>query len=201
MDMRIRQWKALDYFDPAPVLIGLRDYERSGALQDVPYEVASLRTRELKPYGERRQCAMFAYLMGRVTGTFVSVAYCEASDYDAVMHHRVGDEIRFVPVQMKELPPSFLPFTKDLQGLIDGLKDKYPTSSDLTVAVYVNRDVSFRVQHLDLSGLNLGALWLFGGCDQTGDTWRVIGNLLSGNCRTEVFGYPAREAAADGSVG
>lgn len=190
MEMRIREWKALDYFDPSTILISLREYERSGALQGVPYEVASLRTRELKPYGERRQCAMFAYLMGRVTQTFVSVAYCESSDYDAVMQYRVGDEVRFVPVQMKELPPSFLPYTKDLQGLIDGLADKYPTSSDLTVAVYLNRDVTFRVQDLNLSRLNLGALWLFGGCDSTGDAWRVIGNLLSDTCSTEVFDYP-----------
>lgn len=191
MEMRIREWMKLDYFDPSPILIALREYERGGALQGVPYEVASLRTRELKPYGERRQCAMFAYLMGRVTQTFVSVAYCEASDYDAVMHHRVGDEVRFVPVQMKELVPSFLPYTKDLQGLIDGLSDKYPTSSDLTVAVYLNRDVTFQLQDLDLSRLNLGALWLFGGCDSTGQAWRVIGNLLSDTCSTAVFDYPA----------
>lgn len=188
--MRVREWIKLDYFDPSAVLIALRNYERSGALQGVTYEVASLRTRELKPYGERRQCAMFAYLMGQVTNTLVSVAYCEASDYDAVMRHRVGDEVRFVPVQMKELTPSFLPSKKDLQGIIDGLRDKYPTSSDLTVAIHLNRDVTFRLQELDLSRLNLGALWLFGGCDSTGDAWRVIGNLLSDTCEARIFNYP-----------
>lgn len=192
MNVRLREWMKLAYYDPVPLLISLREFQLSGALDGVPYEIAALRTRELKPYLEMRQCAMFAYLMGRVTQTLVSVAYEEASDYDAVMHHRVGDEVRFVPVQMKELPPDFLPSTKGLQDLVNSLKRKYPTSPDLTVAIHLNRSTTFRLQDLDLSGLNLGGLWLFGGCDDTAISWRVIGNLLSGNCDTAVFDYPAR---------
>lgn len=189
-NLRLREWQRLDFYDPKPVLIQLRQMETSGVVDGLPAKVKHLRTRELKPYLERRQCAIFAYLMGKVTGTLIAVAYSEQSDYDAVMRWRLGDEVRYSPVQMKELPPDMGAGTKDLQQQIDRLKVRYPRSGDLTVAIHLNRNMRVLVSELDLSGLNLGGLWLFGAEDDGANRWRVVGDLLSPNASTEVFDYP-----------
>ncbi len=189
-NLRLREWQRLDFYNPKPVLIQLRQLETSGMLDSLPAKVRNLRTRELKPYLERRQCDIFAYLMGKVTGALVAVAYSEQSDYDAVMRWRMGDEVRYCPVQMKELPPDMGSGTKDLQQQINRLKVRYPRSGDLTVAIHLNRNMRVMVSELDLSGLNLGGLWLFGADDEGANRWRVVGDLLSPNASTEVFDYP-----------
>lgn len=187
-NLRLREWQRLDFYDPKPQLIELRRLETSGMLDGLPAHVKHLRTRGLKPYLERRQCALFAFLMGKKMGTPVAVAYSEQSDYDAVMKWRLGDQVRFAPVQMKELPPDRGAETRDLQHQIDRLKVRYPRSSDLTVAIHLNRNMRVLVSELDLSGLNLAALWFFGG--DGANRWWLTGDLLSPNASTQVFDYP-----------
>lgn len=189
-NLRLKEWRRLDYYDPKPVLIQLRAMETSGVLDGLPAKVKHLRTRELKPYLERRQCAIFAFLMGQVTRSLVAVAYSEKSDYDAVMRWRSGDEVRYSPVQMKELPPEMGAGIKSLQQQIDSLKIRYPRSDDLTVAIHLNRNMRVQVSELDLSGLSLGGLWLFGAEDEGATRWRVVGDLLSPNADTAVYEYP-----------
>ncbi len=190
MNVRLKEWMRLDYFNPEPILVALRAYGQSEELLSQPYKVASLRTQELKPYLERRQCTLFAYFMSHVVGSQVDVAYCEADDYDSVMRYRMGDEIRYVPVQMKELVPEFLNPQQSLQQLLDGLKCRYPDSADLTVAVHVNRDMKIRCTDLNLDGFRLKSLWLFGGNSEDQIEWRVIGDLLSPFSASKVLRYP-----------
>lgn len=190
LNIRLKEWMRLDYYDPEPLLVKLREFALSDALLNQPYKVGALRTQELKPYLERRQCAIFAYLMSQVVSSRVDVAYREAGDYDSVMRYRYQDEIRFVPVQMKELVPEFLNPQQSLQDLVDALRSRYPDSSDLTVAVHVNRDTTIRCDELNVEGLQLRGLWLFGGHSEDQSEWRVAGNLLDPAWSTRVVRYP-----------
>lgn len=190
MNIRLKEWMRLDYCDPEPLLVKLRAFAQSDAWQSQPYKISALRTRELKPYLERRQCAIFAYLMSHVVSSRVDVAYCEAGDYDSVMRYRYQDEIRFVPVQMKELVPEFLNPQQSLQILVDALKHRYPDSSDLTVAVHVNRNTTIQCDQLNVEGLQLQGLWIFGGHSEDQVEWRVVGNLLDPAWSTRIVRYP-----------
>ena len=187
---RLAEWRKLPYYDPDPVLRGLAVIAKDPMLQEMPYEVSSLRTRELRPFHERRLGALFFFLMGQVEQTKVTFAHTENADYDFVGHYQRDDYHHFVPVQMKELVPDFLNPAATLQGLIDGLKKKYVDSKDLTVAVNINRETTFLPGELDLEGLNLMGLWLFGTntLDQT--EWMIAGNLLAPNATSAVYRYP-----------
>lgn len=187
---RLAEWRKLSYYDPDPVLRSLAVVAANPMLQQLPYEVSSLRTRELRPFQERRLGALFFFLMGQVEQTKVTFAHTEKADYDFVGHYERDDYHHFVPVQMKELVPDFLNPTASLQGLIDGLKKKYVDSADLTVAISINRVTKFAPGELNLDGLNLMGLWLFGSTAPDQSEWLIVGNLLSQNATSATYRYP-----------
>ena len=68
----------------------------------------------------------------------------------------------YKPVQLKQLPSQETNSGATLQGLIDGLKRRHPTSTDLIVGVWINREVNLAFEELDFTGLHIEQLWLFG---------------------------------------
>ncbi|MBL0085146.1 MAG: hypothetical protein IPP44_00270 [Ideonella sp.] len=134
-----REWTHYEYKDARSVLVGLRDIQRTLPLDELEYKVASLRSRELRPYLEGRQAALFCYGMGQALGTEVSFAQVEREDYDIVTRRLVGDELVYTPVQLKEWVPVRVNEQSSLQHEIDKLQ-KYVDSGSLVVAFCLNRE-------------------------------------------------------------
>jgi hypothetical protein len=187
--MSVREWSKLKYLDPEKVLVGLRDIALKYPLRELPKEVATLRSREMRPYGEGRQCALFCYFMGKALGVDVKVAMVERSDYDCVAYFDRNDANNFIPIQMKEYVPDNINANVSLQALIESLS-KYVNSESLVVAVHINRCGTIKMPELLFPKLNIGALWFFGanGKDQT--EWTLIGNVLKPNARFYELRYP-----------
>lgn len=187
MSIKTRSWSKLKYYDPKEILVRLRDVEENYPLEEIPYKVASLRTKALKSRGESRQCALFTYGMSQALGVTLGYAESEEADYDFVIYC-VEDEA-YIPVQMKELVPEKINAETDLQNEIDKLK-KYVDSQDLCIALYINRPLrSLDVTQLDTEGLNIAELWLFGAASKDQSTWQVLGNIL-GRPNVYTYNYP-----------
>ena len=184
-----REWSTFQYLDPKKILLGLRDIQLNYPLNELSYQAASLRTRELRQFGEGRQAALFCYGMSIALGTDVHFAQVERQDYDIIARIIDKNEAHFVPVQLKEWVPDFLPDAKDLQSELDKLS-KYADSGDLVVAFHLNRTCHIQFDSLSLPE-NIAELWFFGAKDQTQSHWILIGNLLSKSVRTYEFEYPA----------
>lgn len=185
-----REWKTLNYIDPKRVLISLREIAQTLSLSDLRYHAASLRTHELRPYGEGRQAALFCYGMSQAMNRRVDFAMVEVQDYDAVA--RFADNqgaLVFAPVQLKEWVPDFLNPSATLQNELDKL-DKYVDSEDLVVAVHMNRTTTIHLSELILPKGRIGELWLYGGADSTQTRWMFIGDLLSDKPQYFEFSYP-----------
>lgn len=122
--------------DTKGFLVELAQLRDRLSLQDMPYNVASLRTNALKPYREGRQCALFCYGMGRLMGREVRFAQAEDADVDFVGRYEVDGTAHYVPIQMKEVVPAEVRVEVSLQQEIDKLA-KYVDSQDLTVVFHV----------------------------------------------------------------
>lgn len=186
-----REWQTLNFIDPKRVLISLREVAQTLSLSDLRYPAASLRTHELRPYGEGRQAALFCHGMSQAMNRRVDFAMVEVQDYDFVA--RFADSqgaLVFAPVQLKEWVPDFLNPSATLQDELDKL-DKYVDSEDLVVAVHMNRTATIHLSELRLPRGRIGELWLYGTTDLTQTRWTIIGNLLSGKPQYFEFSYPA----------
>lgn len=190
MDMRIRAWRDLRYLDAEKILRGLRDIATSGALASLPYEVAALRTRQLRKFHEGRQAALFCYGMGQFLGKPVTFALSEASDYDVVA--KFGDEttVNFVPVQLKELVPDRVNAAADLQAELDKI-GKYVDSRDLVVAFHLNTTKRIEFADLRLPFGVVKELWFFGALGSDQRRWVLLGDMLSEAPSGQEFEYPA----------
>ncbi|TDY36014.1 hypothetical protein [Janthinobacterium sp. 75] len=186
-----REWLKLTYHRPRIILNGLRRIQCGGQLNGLPYTIAALRTRELKPFLEGRQAALFCHGIGTRIGREVSFALFESADYDIVARYEDGGVMRMVPVQLKELPPSAVNSNVDLQQILDKLGKKLPDSKDLVVAIHLNRDI----QGLHTEGLRIptgfGQIWLYGGKNHTQQAWSLIGDLLKNSNLVSDFHYPS----------
>lgn len=183
-----REWLKYSYLDPKKILIGLRNIEQDYPLSELRYEAASLRTRELRPFGEGRQAALFCYGMGIALGVEVYFAQVERQDYDIVAHFVADNESHFVPIQLKEWVPDFLPNAGTLQDEVAKLS-KYADSTDLVVAFHLNRTTRLELDHLVVP-TTVAELWFFGAMDPKQKRWHLIGNLLSPQYRAYEFEYP-----------
>ena len=81
---QFREWEQLKFYEPRNVLVELRKIEKTHDLNKFPYDVATLRTRKLRSYGESRQCAIFCYGIGEIFGLNLKYAQYESQDYDYV---------------------------------------------------------------------------------------------------------------------
>jgi hypothetical protein len=184
LDLRIRQWEKLRYLDSERILRGLRQIATSKPLHTLPYQVSSLRRRDLRFYGEGRQAALFCYAMSQVAGVPVAFAQLEASDYDVIARYVIDDTAHYVPIQLKELVPDQVNPHADLQAELSKI-GKYVDSHELVVAFHLNSE-----RHIDFSTLSfpvgtVGELWFFGATTRDQRKWVLIGNML----RQERFAY------------
>ncbi|MFZ6798875.1 hypothetical protein [Undibacterium sp. Di24W] len=168
-------------------MIGLRKIQEQLSVSDVEYAVAALRTNQLKEYREGRQAALFCYGMSQLYETKVYFALVELEDFDFIARFVKDDIDHFVPVQLKELTPDFLPKPRTLQDELDKLR-KY--SRDLMIAFHLNRDFNFNLSDLSIPD-NVSSLWFFGAIDKQQTKWGMTGNLASNNYISFEFEYPS----------
>ena len=189
MRLRIREWQKLKYLDPEPILRGLREIAATQPLHELPYEVRSLRRRDLRPYHEGRQAALFCYGMSQVLGCPVLFAQAENSDYDIVARYVQGDTAHFVPVQLKELVPASVNPAADLQSELDKIA-KYGDSRDLVVAFHLNGDRRLELWRLRMPTGAIGGLWFYGAKASDQREWLLIGDLLKVQNQAYEFLHP-----------
>ena len=169
-------------------MVGLRGIANSHPLHQLRYEARSLRTHELRKFGEGRQGALFCYGMGQVIGAKVSFALVERQDFDLVARFEAEGKTNYVPVQLKEWVPSFMPSPQPLQVELDKLA-KYVDSKDLVVAFHLNREASVLLSELSFPQ-TIGELWFFGAAENSQSRWVLIGNLLTNEAVAHEFLYP-----------
>ena len=168
--MSVREWSTLSYLDPEKLLSGLQAIELEFPLSELPYEVSSLRKRNLRKFGEARQCALFCFLMSKVKGFKVEFAHTEKCDYDCIARYMESGTYNYVPIQMKEYVPENVNLKSDLESILASLT-KYKNSSNLVVAIYLNRNFKLDLSELELPKLNLAEIWIFGSSAPDQSKW------------------------------
>jgi hypothetical protein len=174
--VRLRQLASLKYFDPVPVLVGLRKLESEVAASPTPENIKTLRTPGLRPERESRDAALFALVMSAVLGRTVLVAPQEADDFDFVTKWTdLAGKHWFTPVQHKEVPPETLNPNVGLQDIIAGLS-KY---ANVTVAIKLNRAVTFEPAKVVVPSLKIAALWIYGALTPDQNEFGIWGDFLA----------------------
>lgn len=181
--------KKLEFRDPRPFLVGLRNLESALAASDTPPRIKNLRTNGLKAWREARDAALFCYGMGQRIGQTVYFAPSESQDYDFVASWVVGSEQHLAPVQLKEVVPQDLNPKASLDQVLASLT-KYVDSSELTVAIKLNQQGRFQPSELAPPKANIAALWVFGAITKDQSKWALWGNFLEQPAGM-TFGYPA----------
>lgn len=149
--------------------VGLRRFRHAGDL---------LLNRRVRQIAEDRRCALFLFGASQVLARRILFAPFESRDYDYVAAYESNGIIRRFPIQLKQLVPNRLNASTNLQSEIAKLR-KYGTSPSLIVAMHINRQMHFRPQDLDVSGVKVKELWLFGQCSRSKQTWLLFGNVMS----------------------
>lgn len=189
MTVRARRWRKLNYNDPAFVLRQLRRAEKSLPLQELPYELRTLRRRDVRKYGEGRQAAIFCHGMAALSGLRIDFAMLEEADYDFVAAYKNGDVLNFVPVQLKELVPTHVNPRAELQDELDKIA-KYVDSKDLVIAFYLNTEKRIEFSELRFPVGVVAELWFFGASSQDQANWVLVGDMLGNNPVIYRFNYP-----------
>lgn len=186
-----RSWlwaaKKLDFWDPEPYLVKLREIEYDVAASNTPERIKSLRTNGLKEWREARDAALFCYGMSQRIGQTVYFARSESQDYDFVATWMVGSVQHLAPVQLKEVVPAHINPKTSLNQVLASLT-KYVDSSELTVAVRINQRLEPNT--IVLPQANIAALWIFGAVTPDQSEWALWGNFLE-QPAANTFRYPA----------
>ena len=189
--VRIREFEKLKYLDPEVVLSQLRGIELQLATSDLSPQVRNLRTNSFKRFREMREGALFCHAMSARIGSKVYFSPTEAQDFDLVTSWASGDCRHYAPLQIKEVVPAQLNQEASIQATIAALT-KYTDSTDLTVAIHLNRQCHFNPGNLEIPKLHIASLWIFGAVSLDQSIWGLWGDFLVGFSGTE-FGYPAPE--------
>jgi hypothetical protein len=187
--MTTREFQKLEYMNSEKFLVGLKQIYADLPMERMPRDFASLRRRDVRHIGEARRCALFCYGVGQLLGVKILFADHESKDYDYVGAYVHNGKLSYVPIQMKEFVPVGINPKAQLQAEINKLR-KYQDSSDLVVAMHINRKGFFRLSELDFTGLPIKELWFFGAKEDSAENWLVIGNLLKQNAVWHEFRYP-----------
>ena len=174
---RERELQHLEFRDPGPFLVRLREIEPVIAISDLPTKVKNLRTNLLKRSRELREAALFCYGMAQKIGQPVYLAPSESQDYDFVASWVVDDTQHLAPVQLKEVVPHRLNPYASIQEIINGLS-MYVDSEDLTVAIHLNQGSHFEPRNLVIPPLKIAALWVFAAISRDQTAWGLWGNFL-----------------------
>jgi hypothetical protein len=188
VNTRLRALQKVEFCDPKPFLINLKNLEPHVAASDIDPRVKQLRTNGLKEWRETREAALFCYGMGQRIGQTVYLARGESQDYDFIASWVVGNEQHLAPVQLKEVVPEGLNPNASLQQTINSLA-KYADSSDLTVAIHLNRIERFDPSSVNVPSLGIAALWIFASITPDRSQWGLWGNFLEKPEGTR-FEYP-----------
>jgi hypothetical protein len=187
--IRLRQLQQRDYRDPADFLRSFRAVEQSMLLQIADPQIRRLRTRGLREWRETRLAALFCYGIGVRTGQKVYVSKGEFEDADSVAMWQAEDEVRFTPIQIKEVAPNDLNEHATIQQVVDSL-EKYSDAEDLTVLIHLNRELRFTPSSVSLSSrANIAALWVLACISPEQSRWALWGDYLQEPERSE-FEYP-----------
>jgi len=187
--MTAREWKNLEFLSAEKFLVGLKKIYDDLPMDRMPKNLASLRRRDVRHIGEARRCALFCYGVGQLLGVKISFADHESKDYDYVGAYVYAGTVSYVPIQMKEFVPVGVNPKAQLQSEIDKLR-KYRDSSDLVVAMHINRKGFIRLSELNFTGLPIKELWFFGAKEDSALDWLVIGNVLKQNAVWYEFRHP-----------
>lgn len=177
-----RRLASLNYEDPETILRRLMP-TIVGILQK-PETVSHLSAKQKNKLLEEHQAAFLAFMMKHIAGCQARVTVCvkELDDFDCTIKGEIGSDTVYKPVQLKQLPSRQVNREIELQGIINKLKTQYPTSSDLVVAIWINRDIKLDFRLLRFDGLKIEQLWFFGD-SVTGNTTLdggVVADLISG---------------------
>ncbi len=184
-----KEWLSYEYHDPEVVLRMMRRLREALSCSKTDDKVRNLRTNKLKKYREGWDAAVFAQLLSLVNGYKIRYCQRESSDYDAILYSRDGENLKFAPLQLKELVPADLNSTASIQWLIDGLV-KYGTSDTLIVAIKLNRRERIEFGGVDTSKLKIGGLWCFGATSYDQSKWSIWGDLMIGAQHIHEFDLP-----------
>ena len=187
--VRINEWETLQYSDPEPELIRLREVEVTIAAHVPDPKVRSLRTHSLSYDRQRREAALFCYGLRSALGTKVYYSFVEKEDYDFVALWRRDDTRVFTPVQLKEFVPEEINPRDSLSRVLAGLA-KYVNSKDLVVAIHINREMRLDFEDIVVPDLPVAQIWLFGALRPDQSMWMLFGNLLGQRSYHE-FNYPS----------
>jgi hypothetical protein len=121
---------------------------------------------ERKKLLERYQGGLLGFLIQKMSGPFagVAVAMHEDSDFDCIIRGIIENKIVYRRVQLKQVPCHQLNPTVTLHEVI-GIASKYGDAPDLIVAIWINRDVNFKLADIDITHLQIGQLFLIGDRD------------------------------------
>jgi hypothetical protein len=183
-------WSKLSYYNPSKMLVELDALFDSSGIKKYKNASDILLKRAVRDIAEDRRCAIFCHGAGQALGRQILFAPHESSDYDYVGAFQHDGAIAKFPIQLKQLVPGRLNPSTDLQAEIDKLK-KYSGTSDLVVAIHINRKIHLKPQNLEVSDLKIKELWLFGQLGLGNQDWLLFGNLMGNNPNAYTFQLPA----------
>ena len=178
--VRLRQFAKLAYGDPRGFLAALRSLEWAVVASPTPEQIKTLRKQGLKTEREMRDAAIFCVGMSERIGFDVRFAPVEDQDFDFIATWFDGEGMRnYCPVQLKEVAPPHLNPDTTIQAVVDGLA-RYADSTDVTVAIKINRPGRFDPSELKLpANLRIGGLWFFAGLSADQSEFGLWGDFLS----------------------
>jgi hypothetical protein len=191
-DERIKIWQHLDYKDPSQLLRALRPLQLRLAQSALSKRIKSLRGPGAKVHRERWHAALFTHgLSVCLNLPSLEFASVEKQDYDCVARHVNGDtcDYDYVPIQLKELVPAKLNPGASLEREIAKLT-KYSSSTDLCVAVFLNRAGRLDLASIKVPKLHIAELWLYGNLTPDQSKWFLYGNVLA-EPRNYEFAFPS----------
>lgn len=187
--MKNSEWTSLKYMDPTKLLVGLNELFDASGIRKYRNPSDILLDRRVREIAEDRRCAIFCHGASQVLGTKILFAPYESADYDYVGAYQHNGSVQMFPIQLKQVVPDRLNSSTCVQHEISKLK-KYTDARDLVVAVHINRKVHIKPEDMDLSGLKIKELWLYGELQEDSSTWLLLGNLMAASRNAYTFQLP-----------
>jgi hypothetical protein len=187
--MKIRQWEKLSFHSPKLEIVSMVAMQIEIRDWDIPEKLRALRNNDLKPMREKYHAGLFAWGIMALTGRAnMEFAMIEASDYDAVFRWLENGTMNYVPVQLKEVVPHRWNAGANLPDQIRAL-EKYTDSRDLVVAIYHSGAFHGEMQ-LDLDGIELAGIYVYGAASEDQMNWMIAGNLMLPEFRQITYQHP-----------
>jgi|GEM_PF-1183411 len=181
-----RAWTHYTYYDPCIVLPKLQLVREALSNSETPDHIKNLRTNRLKRERESWEAAIFCRLLSLAYGHDIFFCREEDEDFDSIFTWSSDEGQNYAPIQLKELVPTELNAQASLSDILDGIRAKYH-APELIVGVRLNQRTQFNPRALDVSGLEIGELWMFGVTAPDQSKWSLFGEFLSGNVEQHEF--------------